>query len=227
MRRVAALALTLLTACASSSGPDLPVQAPAAVVAAFNAVIAGCARPLTEAGLIDQRALAAAGWTVTSRTTRFEVTNTTHALTDYPLLRAGEYEATEWRHAGVAGDMELIRWDERSATRSFDHCRLNGRVADDAAMAAVVAAMARRIGHAPDRQGEVPRGGDGLTPRFFPDPNDRGYYWALPQHDVYLQTSTDDFASIDIVAMPDRTDLDQYSSDLPSHRIYVPGEPAK
>jgi hypothetical protein len=223
MRVPAFLALALALAACSSSSSDMPVQDPAAVVAAFNAVIAGCARPLTEAGGIDQRALAASGWAVTARTTRFEVTNTTHALTDYPTLRAGEYEATEWRRAGQAGEMELIRQDTLSAVRSFDHCSMNGRVSEDAAPQ-LLAAMTRRFGHVPDRSGVVPRGGDGLTPRFFPDPDPAGYHWAMPTHDVYLTVFPEGGANIDVVAMPDRNALDEYSSDRPSHRIYVPGE---
>jgi hypothetical protein len=89
----------------------MPRQTPAAIVSSFRDVIAGCAVSLTTGGEIDQRGLASSGWTLTARSTRFNAENQVRALDAYPALRAGEYEATTWNHAGHVESMELIRWD--------------------------------------------------------------------------------------------------------------------
>jgi hypothetical protein len=225
MLNVSLLCLTL-SAC-NRPGSDMTVQTPAAVVASFQDVIAGCATPLTNAGEIDQRALAASGWTLTSRKTRLELEDRVLALDAYPALRAGEYEATDWQHAGRPEAMQLIRSDLVSASRMLDHCFMWGRFSKGtAALDAVIAGMSTHFNRRADRVGAIPRGGDFLTPRS--DPPTTGYYWKMPQHDVYLSTSPDGFTSIDVVAMPDRSKLDKYSSDRPEHRLVIlPGDTAK
>jgi hypothetical protein len=227
LRRGATLLhLALLGACGGPAS-KMPVQSTAAVVAAFRDVIAGCSAPLTNAGEIDQRALAASGWSVTSRTSRVNLEDRVYPLDAYPALRATEYEATQWQHTRHVGDMVLIRGDLVSSSRMLDHCTMNGRVSkrqnelDD-----VVAGLVAHFGRKPDRVGAVPRGGDFLTPRS--DPQQTGFYWKLEKHDVYLQTAPGGFASIDVVAMPARDSLDKYSSDRPEHRIVIlPGDSAK
>ncbi len=218
-----ALLFLALAAC-GDAGSSMAEQDPARVIAAFNDAIAACSARTSDAGVIDQAAVAAAEWTVAARTSRLQVTNTTHAAAAYPTLRAGEYEATDWAHAGHAEQMQLIRWDELTTNRTPDHCLMNGRVDNDTALPAVIAGVTRRFGRAPDRTGLVPRGGDFLTPRS--DDQQTGYYWALPRHDVYLRTAPGGFASINIVAMPDRETLDQYSPDRPDRQLVIlPGEP--
>jgi hypothetical protein len=226
--RAAALAcLALFSACTGSgsgsgsgSASKIPVQTPALVVAAFRDVVTGCSTPLTAAGEIDQRALAASGWTVTARSTRLTLEDRVLALDAYPALRDDEYEATVWHHARHVGEMQLIRWNPTSTTRSFDHCHSNGRVTKRTGeITAIVAGMAAHFGRQPDRTGAVPRGGDFLTPRS--DPQQTGFYWKLPRHDVYLNTEPGGYSSVDVVAMPARESLDTYSPDRPENRLIV------
>jgi hypothetical protein len=202
----------------------MPTQSAAAVVASFRDVIAGCALPLTTSGEIDQRALAAARWSVTSRKTRLDLEDKVLPLDAHPTLRLGEYEATDWQHAGHVESMQLIRGDLLSGSQSFDHCRLNARLTNATTdLNAVVAGIVAHFGRSADRTGAIPRGGDFLTPRS--DPQMTGHYWQLPTHDVYLEISPDGFAVIDVVAMPNREKLDQYSPDRPERRLVtVPAE---
>ncbi len=219
MRALFCSVTALALAACNTAGSDLVEQTPERVVAAFGDVISACSAQTSDNGVIDQKAVAAAGWLLKSRKSRHEITDTTHALDSYPTLRAGEYEATDWVHAGHAETMQLIRQDELTPDRLHDHCYMNGRVSSEADLAAVVSGISRLMGKAPDRTGAVPRGGDFLTPRN--DPQQTGYYWSLPRHDVYLQTSPGLFANIDVVAMPNRAALDQYSSDRPENRIVI------
>lgn len=226
MRLTAILLCLTLAACGDSAGSDMPEQAPVRAVAAFNDVITACSAGTSDAGVIDQRAMASAGWTVAARSMQLNAENRRVAVGEYPVLRAGEYEATEWRHAGHVGALHLVRWDELTTNRSPDTCMMDVRIADPAGLGAVLAGMTQRFARAPDRTGLVPRGGDFLTPR--DDPQQTGHYWALPRNNIFLQISPNGFARIEVVAMPNRDTLDQYSPDRPENRLVIlPGEPEK
>lgn len=203
----------------------LPTQESGRVVAAFADAIAGCSSALTGDGDIDEVAIATVGWTVTARSARHLGETRTLALDDRQTgLRPGEYEASAWRHARHTGDMELIRHGRQTPPMLYDTCYMTARVDGDSALAAVLAGLTSRFGRPPDRSGVVPRGGDFLTPRS--DPPQQGHYWAMPRHDIYLQTADGGYASVEIVAMPDRDALDRHSPDRPEHRLIIPsGEP--
>lgn len=227
MRNFAALLCLALAAC-GDGGSSVAVQEPSAVIATLNDAITGCTRPLVDAVTIDQAGLVSAGWAVTERATHTAPadapsTRTARAISDYPALRAGEYEATSWRHSGHAGTLYLTRNGPPTAVQSFDNCMIDARVANRVGQAPIIAALTRRFGRAPDRTGAVPRGGDFLTPRS--DAQRTGHYWSLPQHDVFLETSPDGHVRINVVAMPDRAALDQFSPDRPENRVVIlPGE---
>lgn len=214
--RLTVLAVAAIAGCAPARD-DLPVQEPGPVVVGFISALRACSAGLTPEGSIDQNAMAATGWQVISRQTRFEQQDRDLAVNAFPALRPQEYEATRWTRPGATSPIELVRWD--TGTDGFDmldKCVVGARVADDGATGQVIAAMTRVFGRPPDRHGLIPRGGDFLTPRF--DPQSTGDYWALPRHDVYI-LSSDGYLSLEVVAMPDRSRLDQYSSDRPEHRI--------
>ncbi len=185
----------LVTAC-SSGGSALPEQDSAAVAAAFGAVIDGCSARLADDSSIDDAALGDAGWALGGRSER------------------GGIASSSWQRPGVEGRLELTRYGGELA----DTCMLDAR-ADDAGE--VLAALSRRLG-APARQGAVPQGGDFLTPRETEDKT--GYYWPLPQSDVYLTAFDDRTVRIEVVAMPDRERLDPHSPDRPEARI-IPEDP--
>ena len=187
------LAPAFVTAC-SSGGNSLPEQDSAAVAAAFAAVIEGCSAGLTPDGGIDQSELGAAGWKVAERSNR------------------GGVETSSWQRDDVDGLLEFVRYGGDLA----DSCMLDARAAGSDGAAKVLAAITSKLG-APARQGAVPQGGDFLTPRETEDKT--GYYWPLPKSDVYLTTFDDQTVRIEVLAMPDRASLDQFSPDRPEARI--------
>ncbi|GAB5487705.1 MAG: hypothetical protein Pars2KO_12750 [Parasphingorhabdus sp.] len=186
-------------------------------MASFNGAIAGCTAGLTETGLIDQKALAAAGWKVTERTSRLGGKDRDLPLDSYPELADSEYEATTWTHKDHKYDLSLVRWDEKSNLRLADSCDLVAHVNSDKDIEAVLYALETKFDRKPDRSGTLPRGGDFLTPRF--DKPSTGYYWAMQQHDVYLTVNETKNLRLEVVAMPDRGAVDEYSSDNPEQRI--------
>jgi len=187
------LAPALVTACSSGSG-GLPEQESAAVAAAFGAVIDGCSAKLTADGSIDQAALGDGGWLQVERSNQ------------------GGIETVAWQRDDVDGRLELVNYGGELA----GSCMLDARAAGSDGSAKVLAALTRRLG-TPARQGAVPQGGDFLTPRQTEDKT--GYYWPLPKSDVYLTTFDDQTVRIEVLAMPDRAKLDQYSPDRPEARI--------
>ena len=193
MRMAPLLAPALVTAC-SSGGSDLPEQDSAAVAASFGAVIDGCSAKLTADGSIDQAALGDGGWTVSESSNR------------------GGIETKTWLRDDVDGHLEVVNYGGELA----DSCMLDARAAGSDGAAKVLAAITSKLG-APARQGAVPQGGDFLTPRETEDKT--GYYWPLPKSDVYLTTFDDQTVRIEVLAMPDRASLDQYSPDRPEARI--------
>lgn len=215
MIRFAALAAMPVAACASG-GSDLPVQEPTEVVTMFADALSACSAGLTATGTIDQAAMARAGWHIVKRTTRLELEDRTFAPNAYPALRPGEYEATRWVREGYPSEIELIRADG-TPDGLVDYCDMPARTEDAKAADTVVAGMAGRFGRAPDRKGELPRGGDFLTPRF--DTPNTGYYWAMDRNDAYLTVSDDGHVRLSVLAMPDRSKIDQYSPDRPENRI--------
>lgn len=186
-------------------------------MASFDGAIGGCTAGLTEAGLIDQKALAATGWKVTERTTRVGGEDRSHPLDSYPELADSEYEATTWKHKDHKYDLSLVRWDEKSDLRLADNCDLVAHVDSDKDIEAVLSALEAKFERKSDRSGTLPRGGDFLTPRF--DKPSTGYYWAMPQHDIYLTVNEHRNLRLEVVAMPGRDTLDEYSSDNPERRI--------
>ncbi len=211
------LAALTVAGCAPAKD-DLPIQEPAQVVAALTEVVRACSAGLTPQGSIDQSALAASGWRATRRQTRLEQQDRDLPLNQISRLRPGEYEVTRWARPGVTGEIELIRWEVGAGGADLlDKCTLTARVSGAAPVAQVLAGMTRHFGRRADRHGLVPRGGDFLTPRF--DSAPMGDYWALPRHDVYMLSGDDGYLRLEVVAMPDRSRLDQYSSDRPEHRI--------
>lgn len=208
-------ALTVLPLAACGAYDSRPVQSPEQVAALFVAAIRGCTAGLTPEGKIDQTALAATGWRVTKRSTRYETESRDLPLDAFPKLRRMEYEATDWVRDGRPDELEVIR----SAVQSnglADHCGLNARTRDDTTAKAVIDMLSRWFGRAPDRQGEQPRGGDFLTPRF--DKAEMSHYWAMPRNDVYVNVR-DGGLGLDVLTMPDRAAVDHTSYDHPEHRI--------
>ena len=187
------LAPAFVTAC-SSGGSDLPEQDSAAVAVAFGAVIDGCSAKLTDDGSIDHVALGDAGWMVVKRSDQ------------------GGIGSTTWQRDDVNGRLELVDYGDQLA----DSCMFDARAAGPDGADKVLAALKRKLG-APARQGGVPQGGDFLTPRETEDKT--GYYWPLPHSDVYLTAFDDQTVRIEVLAMPDRASLDQYSPDRPEARI--------
>jgi len=210
------LASATLAACGQSDS-DVPAKSVGEVMSSLNGAIAGCAAGLTEDGAIDQAGLAKAGWVITERTTRLNADEREHELDSLPELEASEYESTSWDSFQHHYPLELTRWNAQSKTRLADSCQLNARVDDSKAVKGVIAKLAEKFGRKADRSGTLPRGGDFLTPRF--DKASTGYYWAMDQHDVYLTVGEDEHLRLEVVAMPDRGALDEYSSDNPEVRI--------
>jgi len=193
MRLTPLLAAALVMAC-SSGGIGLTEQDSVAVAAAFAAVIDSCSARLKADGSIDQAALGDGGWT------RVGLTN-----------EAG-IEVTSWQHRKMEGRLELVDYTGKLA----DNCMFDARAAGSDGADKVLAALTRKLG-IPARQGTVPQGGDFLTPR--ERENKVGYYWPLPQSDVYLTRFDDQIVRIEVLAMLDRDSLDPYSSDRPESRI--------
>lgn len=186
-------------------------------MAAFDGALAACAAGLTEDGAIDQSGLPKAGWVITERTSRLDAEDRDHALDSLPDLAPNEYEATSWDSFRYEYPLSLIRWSAKSETRLADSCDLNARVKDEGAVEAVVAKLTEKFERPADRTGTLPRGGDFLTPRF--DKASTGYYWAMDQHDVYLIAGEEEHLRLEVVAMPDREALDEYSPNNPERRI--------
>lgn len=215
MHRFSALVAVSIAGCASQAD-RLPVQEPEQVVAAIVAAVRACTAGLTPTGSIDQAAIAASGWRVVRRTTRLETQDRELAVNAYPILRPGEYEATEWVREGVANRIELIR-SAGGPGGLHDYCDVAARTASRGAAESVVAAIAGHFGRRPDRRGPQPRGGDFLTPRS--DSEQFAHYWALPNNDAYVTISDDGDVRLEVLAMADRATLDQHSPDRPEHRI--------
>lgn len=205
-----------MSAC-SGSDDHAPSQSRAAVEALFADVLQGCGAPLTNDGTFDQRALVAGGWQERERTTRFEASNQTHPPGSMPSLRSGEYEATAWALPGRIGEVTVIRHDSATRQQIADMCSVSARLERGVSVDTIVAAISARLGATVAREGDQPRGGDFLTPRFDRAPH--AYYWQRPQHDVYLVAHGSRDVRVEVYAIADRTALDEYSPDRPERRI--------
>jgi hypothetical protein len=208
--------LLLVTSCRASDN-NVPRQSRAAVEALVGDVLHGCGAPLTGDGTFDQRAMVAAGWQERERTTRFEVSNRTHPPGSMPALRRGEYEATEWALPGRIGVVTVIRHDTATRRQTADVCSVDARLEQGVSVDTIVTAISVRLGLKIAREGDLPRGGDFLTPRS--DAAAHAYYWQTPQHDVYLVAFGSSDIRLEVYAMADRTKLDEYSPDRPERRI--------
>lgn len=219
-------ALAILSACALDS--SVPTKSVDDVMATFNDAIAGCTAGLTEDGAIDQAALAATGWQITKRTISSGGAvpedgtlppERAHPLDDYPALKSwefgGEHEVTLWKHPKHDSLIDIARWS--AGTDLADYCTITARVDGDSGSEKIVSALSKKFARKPDRQGVLPRGGDFLTPRS--DKPLTGYYWAMSQNEVYLKVDDDGNLTLDMVAMPDRSKIEEYSSDHPERRI--------
>ena len=208
--------LLLVTSCRASDD-NVPTQSRAAFEALVGDVLNGCGAPLTGDGTFDQRAMVAAGWQERGRTTRFETSSQTHPPGSIPSLRRGEYEATEWALPGRIGVVTVIRHDTATRQQTADMCSVAARLEQGVSVDTIVTVISAHLGHKVAREGDLPRGGDFLTPRFDRAPH--AYYWQTPQHDVYLVTHGTSDVRIEVYAMADRTKLDKYSPDHPEQRI--------
>lgn len=205
-----------MTSCRDAND-NVPKQSRAAVEALVGDVLHGCVAPLTGDGTFDQRAMVAAGWQERARTTRFEVSDQTHPPGSLPVLRRGEYEATEWALSGRVGVVSVIRHDTSSRQQIADMCSVDARLEQGVSVDTIVTAISARLGQQVAREGDLPRGGDFLTPRSDRAPH--AYYWPAPQHDVYLVAFGAGDVRLEVYAMADRTKLDEYSPDRPERRI--------
>ena len=61
---------------------------------------------------------------------------------------------------------------------------------------------------------------DALTPGFG-DIDSTIHYWALPRNDAYVSFTEDGYLRLEVLAMPDRTALDEYHPDNPETRIPI------
>ncbi len=208
--------LLLVTACRASDD-NAPRQSRAAVEALLGVVLHGCSAPLTGDGTFDQRAMVAAGWQERERTTRFDVSNQPHPLGSMPSLRRGEYEATEWALPGRIGVVTVIRHDTATRQQTADMCSVAARLERGESVDTLVTAISAHLGHKVSRAGDLPRGGDFLTPRFDRAPH--AYYWEMPQHDVYLVAHGTSDVRLEVYAIADRTKLDEGTLDRPERRI--------
>jgi hypothetical protein len=215
-RRALLCGLLLVTSCRASDD-NMPRQSRAAVEALFGDVLQGCGAPLTTDGTFDQGAMVAAGWQERERTTRFEAANQTHPPGSRPSLRPGEYEATVWALPGRVGVVEVIRQDAATRQQTADMCSVAARLEREVSLDTIVTAISTRLGQAVAREGDLPRGGDFLTPRADRAPH--AYYWKTPQHDVYLVAHGTSDVRLEVYAIADRTKLDEYSPDRPERRI--------
>jgi hypothetical protein len=212
-----------VAACAPSS--NLPLENDAAITVAATQALTGCTAALTDAGDIDEAALVASGWRPVRRTASVVVTegNSTGmqnrnvpAETPTELTNADSYETSQWQRSGVAARLDLSRNGGVLPDRTMGECRIAMR-GDEGTAADLGALLARRLGR-PTGTGTRSAGGDWLTPRWF-EPEIRVRYWRRPQHDVYFVTSVEDHAAIEVVAMPDRDALDQWSTSRPEAKF--------
>jgi hypothetical protein len=213
MRLAFGLAALSLVGC--GRGPNVPVQDTARAIAVLERALGACSAGLTPSGAIDQRAMAASGWRVVSRSARTWTENRPLPVDAFPTLRPGEYETTEWRLDGSPSPLFGTRW--HASSPEHDSCAVGARTESRATADQVVSALTRRFGRPPDRAGPLPLGGDFLTPRF--DSERYGRYWALPRNDVYVTTGDDGYVSLEVVAMPNRAALDPHSPDNPERRV--------
>jgi hypothetical protein len=204
------IAVMGLSACSNQSAAE--------VSAAFASALDACSKPMAEdVGAFDQKAIAAAGWIITSRIIHnYENADERKAdLTKLGALKAKQYENTKWQNYKHMNELEVIRGYAK--TRPLpDVCRIHGQVNTKEDAASVIASITKKTGFAIARKGEIPRGGDFLTPRF--DGAPYSYYWELPQHNVYLTEFDGHAMRLDIEAVPDRSKLDP-NFDTPEHRI--------
>lgn len=214
--RLTLFGLFLVTAC-SASDDNVPRQSRAAVEALVEDVLRGCGAPLTGDGTFDQRAMVAAGWQERQRTTRVDTSTRSHPPGSLPALRRGEYEATEWALPERFGVVTVIRHDTTMRHQIADVCSVDARLEQDVSVESIVTAIGGRLGLTIAREGDLPRGGDFLTPRADRAPH--AYYWQAPQHDVYLVTHSASDVRLEVYAMADRTKMDEYSPDRPERRI--------
>lgn len=211
------LALLLVATWAGGGCNNQPAQPASSAIALFNSAIDGCTAGIAPDGAIDQKALAATGWRVVERKTRFESTDVVHRPDDYPKLRKMEYEVTSWQRPGLHGGIELIR---DGSGFVFGRCNVGARTKEADGVQRIRSAISAKLGAQPAREGIIPPGGDWLLPRWSKEGH--GSYWSLPRHDLYLIHYDDRSAGLEIVVMPDRSKLDEYSPDRPEARIYVP-----
>lgn len=217
----------ILGACGTES--SLPVMSRAAIAAGAERTLAACTAALDANGDIAEAGLKAAGWRPTKRT-KMAIIQTGNSVgpkeTEQPLNRpaelatASEYENSFWRHPGLAAELYLERNGGPFEKRTPGECSISLRGDNRETADQVRALLVRKYGR-PVRVGTRSPGGDWLTPRWF-EREIHAQYWRLPTHDVYWVSSDPKFAAIEVVAMPDRTKLDQWSRAKPDSRVYIP-----
>jgi hypothetical protein len=224
VRVLLAIVVLTLTACAAEPSTLLRDDA-AAITNAVAKALDACTAPLTEGGDIDDAALVAAGWTPIRRTVSNVVTegNST-GMRDRAvppampteLTDSNAYESSEWRVPSLNARLHLSRNGGPISERTMSECRLAVR-GDNSAGRDVAAQLLVRYGST-DGDGTRSAGGDWLTPRWF-EPDIRVRYWRRPSHDIYWVSSLDDHATLEVVAMPDREALDEFSTSRPAAKF--------
>jgi hypothetical protein len=224
VRAFAAIALIAISGCAAEPS-TVPRADASAITEAVAKALDACTAPLTEAGDIDDAALVAAGWTPVRRLVSAVVTqgNSTGMrdravppAVPTELADSSSYESSDWSFPGIGSPLYLSRNGGPISERTMAECRLTVR-GDDSAARDVAAQLLVRYGPT-DGDGIRSPGGDWLTPRWF-EPEIRVRYWRRPSHDVYWVSSLEDHATIEVVAMPDRDALDQFSTSRPQAKF--------
>ncbi len=224
MRRRAAFVLPVCTALAACGGTASHVPGEVAVrtISAFKAGIAACAGRVSDAGVIDEAGLTAAGWQVGFRRAGGRVDDRQSDVVGSPpfaLQAADEEELSSWRHADHRTQLDLLRYPDGGTPPRAGVCEMKSRVAGLEDVAAVVEQIGAAIGRPYDQQGFTKQPGS----RSPFDATAPIYRWELPRADVYLHTNADAYLYLAVVAQPDRGPATRFLADEPSDIMVMPG----
>lgn len=216
------------TLASCSNVPSIPRQDTALALRAVQATLAACTRPLGPDGNHSEAALIAAGWTPQRRTFAAMVTRDNTVGSEEravpparpsPLRSAEEHEYSEWSHPGWEGRIHLSRQGGAISERAMGQCGASYAGRDATTAEQALTAMTQALGPPVGRR-ERPMGGDFLTPRWF-EPTTVEVYWRLPYHDVYWVSANGREVTVEVRAMPDRAQLDEFSRDRPAEEYGV------
>lgn len=217
----------LLSGCEQES--SIPTMPRAAILAGAESMLAGCTANLDGNGDIAEAGLVAAGWKPVRRTMSAVVEKDNSVglkdevrSPDTPstLKSTRDHEATTWTHGGWIAELFVSRNGGAFSERMPGECSISFHGKEKDTAESVRGLLAGKYGR-PVRIGTRSRGGDYLTPRWF-GREIHAQYWALPHHDVYWVSSAPRFARIEVVAMPDRSQLSRWSDAQPGFRVHIP-----